>query len=93
MKTTGTCPKCLCTSLWYVEYVANNDPNPGSQQKALQFQLAVTGKLGLDGTSGRLEAYACQQCGYVELYLKERLPVDGKHIRELRRPQGPPYRG
>ncbi|WP_437483715.1 hypothetical protein WME75_43325 [Sorangium sp. So ce1014] len=60
---------------------------------ALEFELALTGKFGHEGTSGKLEAYACQQCGYVELHLKERLPVDGKHIRELRRPQGPPYRG
>ncbi|AUX27551.1 hypothetical protein SOCEGT47_081450 [Sorangium cellulosum] len=93
MKTTGTCPKCLCTTLWYVERVANNDPCPPAGDTSYEFQLAVTGKFHLDGAAGKLEAYACQQCGYVELYLKERLPADGKYIRELRRPQGPPYRG
>ncbi|WP_437975410.1 hypothetical protein WMF11_46865 [Sorangium sp. So ce295] len=92
MKTSGTCPKCSCTTLWYVERVANNQCSPPGGDISPELQLAVTGKFGLEGTSGKLEAYACQQCGYVEFYLKERLPVDGKYIRELRRPQGPPYR-
>ncbi|WP_437982905.1 hypothetical protein [Sorangium sp. So ce117] len=62
------------------------------KQQHFTFRLAVIGN-GSSGRSGDTEAYVCQQCGYVELYLKERLPVDGKHVRELRRPQGPPYRG
>lgn len=92
MKRTGTCPKCDCTTPWHVERVANNDPCPPTQDVAREFQLAVTGKFYFDGAAGKLEAYACQQCGYVELYPEERLPVDGKYIRELRRPQAPPYR-
>jgi predicted nucleic-acid-binding Zn-ribbon protein len=91
MKASGICPKCQCNVLWYVENVAANE-EAGLRQKHFTFRLAVTGN-GTSGRSGNTEAYACQQCGYVELYLKERLPVDGTHVRELRRPQGPPYRG
>ncbi|WP_231864550.1 MULTISPECIES: hypothetical protein [Sorangium] len=68
---------------------ANEDTGTSQQQPT--FQLAVTGN-GPYARSGKIEAYACQQCGYVEFYLKERLAVDFKHIHDLRRPQGPPYR-
>ena len=90
MKTSGICPKCQCDVLWYIANVAANEETGFIQQQPT-FQLAVTG----DGTSaraGRTEAYACQQCGYVELYLKERLTVDGKHVVERRRSPGTPYR-
>jgi predicted nucleic-acid-binding Zn-ribbon protein len=91
MKATGSCPKCQSTALWYVEDVAANEETGTSQQQPT-FRLAVTGR-GTLGRGGNLEAYACQQCGCVELYLKERLTADGQHVRELRRPDAPPYRG
>jgi predicted nucleic-acid-binding Zn-ribbon protein len=91
MKATGTCPKCQCAVLWYVESVAANHSDLGFTTVHPTFALAVTGK-GVNGLSGVCEAYACQQCGYVELYLKERLTADGQYVRELRRPPASPYR-
>ncbi|AUX27552.1 hypothetical protein SOCEGT47_081460 [Sorangium cellulosum] len=91
MKRTGICPKCQHNVLWYVENVAANE-EAGLMQQHPTFQLAVTGN-GSYGRAGSTEAYVCQQCGYIELYLKERLTADGKHVRELRGSRGAPYRG
>lgn len=91
MKASGVCPKCQCNVLWYIANVAANTETGASQQQPT-FQLAVIG-LGEQGCAGKTEAYACQQCGYIELYLKERLTVDGQHVYERRPSPGTPYRG
>lgn len=91
MRTSGICPKCHCNVLWYVADVAKNT-EIGYLEQQPTFQLAVVG-LGKKGCAGKTEAYACQQCGYIELYLKERLTVDGAYVFERRPQPGSPYRG
>ncbi|AUX27548.1 uncharacterized protein SOCEGT47_081420 [Sorangium cellulosum] len=58
MKTSGTCPKCQCTVLWYIADVAANE-DTGYLEQQPTFQLAVIGD-GRKGRAGKTEAYACQ---------------------------------
>lgn len=81
MRKSRVCPKCSSKSLWYIKDVAANQ-RTGSLQRQPTFELAVTGK-GPRAHTGPLEAYACQPCGYVELYLKEGLVADGVNIVQL----------
>jgi hypothetical protein len=90
MKATGVCPKCKGGSLLYVANVAANTRTGTSQQQPT-FHLAVNGN-GPYAFAGQVEAYACQSCGCVEMYLKEAIRADGVHIHEYRRPPSPPYR-
>ena len=90
MKNTGTCPKCRSTTLLHIPQVAANR-DTGTTQEQPTFKLAVTGK-GDSGCSGWLEAFACPRCGLVELYLAERLRVDGVHVREISVPAQGPHR-
>ena len=48
--------------------------------------------LGLEvgNAAGTLEAYGCQECGYVEYYLKELLPIDGKNVMHVQGPRQQP---
>jgi predicted nucleic-acid-binding Zn-ribbon protein len=82
MRKTRRCPKCASESLWYVKDVAANRKT-GSWQRQPTFHLAVTGD-GPEAYAGLVEAYACQPCGYVEMYLKEPLVADGENVVDLR---------
>lgn len=90
MKAKQQCPKCGSVNLWYVNQVAANEKT-GFLQLHPPFQLAVTGN-GSGGREGRLEAYACQQCGLVEFYLKEPLRADGTHVIPIQRSANLPHR-
>ena len=81
MRKSRVCPKCRSKSLWYIKDVAANRKT-GSLQRQPTFELATTGN-GPHAHAGLLEAYACQPCGYVELYLKEGLVADGVNIIQL----------
>lgn len=90
MRASGTCPKCACTTLLHIRHVAANT-DTGTSQVQPTFRLAVNG-LGWEGATGELEAYACSQCGLVEMYLAQRLPVDGQYVREVKKTAPAPYR-
>jgi hypothetical protein len=84
------CPKCQNTTLLYVQKVAANE-DTGTIQEQPTFRLTVTGK-GTQARAGNLEAYACERCGLVELYLAEPLPVDGHYVQRKTRPGQAPHR-
>jgi predicted nucleic-acid-binding Zn-ribbon protein len=90
LRTSKTCPKCHSTVLWYVRNVAGNE-DTGEAQEHPSFKLAVVGT-SYHGTAGKLEAYACQGCGYTEMFLKERLHADGHYVIDVRT-EAAPYRG
>jgi len=67
MKTSGQCLKCNSQDLVHFSSVSDADSRiPPNQEMALQ--------RGWFTTVGKLEAYACNQCGYVEFYVKD-LPL------------------
>jgi hypothetical protein len=65
-----------------VSSVAANNDEVGHFDDHPPAMLAVVGR-GRKGKAGALEAFACQGCGYTELYLKEALQVDGKWVQEV----------
>jgi predicted nucleic-acid-binding Zn-ribbon protein len=78
MKEDKKCPKCESTEILKIESVAANEET-GSLQRQPTFLLAVTGR-GSKGRTGELEAYICNECLYVEMYLKKSLSADGSYI-------------
>ena len=91
MKLTHTCPKCRSTKLFYVPYVADRTANASSGGNA-PAQLAYIEEKSLKvfitaNSAGTMEAYACQRCGFIEYYLREGLPVDGKFVQEVQGPR------
>ena len=70
MKTSGQCLKCNSLDLVHFSSVSDADSKfPPNQEMVLQ--------RGWFSTVGKLEAYACNQCGYVEFYVKD-LPLPHK---------------
>ncbi len=86
MRKSRVCPKCDSKSLWFIKDVAANRKT-GSVQRQPTFDIATTGN-GPFAHAGPLEAYVCQPCGYVELYLKEPLVADGVNVVQLTSPDG-----
>jgi predicted nucleic-acid-binding Zn-ribbon protein len=76
MKKEHQCPKCESTNLLKINSVAANEET-GTRQRQPTFRLAVNGN-GSDGRIGELEAYACNDCLYVEFYLKRKLWADSE---------------
>lgn len=81
MKKAKKCPKCESSDILKIDSVAANEET-GYLQRQPTFKLAVIGN-GTGGRSGELEAYACQECLYVEFYLKQRIWVDGNNVTKL----------
>ncbi len=78
MKTSGQCLKCDSKDLVHFSSVSDADSRiPPNQEMALQ--------RGWFSTVGKLEAYACNQCGYVEFYVKD-LPLPHKATDKARMP-------
>ena len=79
MKTSGQCIKCHGNDLVHFSTVSDADSVtiPPTQEMALQ--------RGWFNTVGKLEAYACNQCGYVEFYVKD-LPLPHKQSDKARIP-------
>ncbi len=71
MKKTLQCPKCESRRLWRVERVST----PHGTQLALEYERG--------GTVGRgaLELFACDKCGYAELYAQTANLVEGEGVR------------
>ena len=94
MKKTLQCPKCNCTQLFYVPVVADRHEKAmrgGNSPAKLAYvpQEAMLGHQVAD-SAGTIEAYACQGCGYVEYYLKERLHIDGTNVIHVQGTRQPP---
>jgi predicted nucleic-acid-binding Zn-ribbon protein len=92
MKRTLTCPKCGSVDLYYVAKVAEGFRN--CDVKGADLAVIARKTPGVFGTelvhhesTGQLEAYACQRCGYIEHYLKEPLEVDGTLVQAIRGPR------
>ena len=78
MKKEKKCPKCESTEILKIESVAANEET-GIRQIQPTFRLAVNGN-GSSARIGELEAYACNECLYVEFYLKRKLSSDGNYV-------------
>jgi predicted nucleic-acid-binding Zn-ribbon protein len=71
LKKTLQCPKCDSRRLWHVERFSGHD----RMQLALEYERS--------GTIGRgaLELFACDACGYAELYAQTANLVEGDGVR------------
>ena len=92
MKRTFTCPKCGHTKLFYVPLVADRTQAASqgghSPARLAYIEQTAMAVFKVANSAGTIEAYACQRCGYIEYYLKEMMPVDGKYVLEVQGPRG-----
>jgi hypothetical protein len=84
MKDTQRCPKCerQGRSATNVVYVAA--PDDATYGGYAPEALAHKGWLGGGDRRGLLEAYVCNDCGYVEFYIKD-APMPPSHSQEVGR--------
>lgn len=81
MKFTKSCPKCLLHggASGSVVHVPDVDDAAEGYAKAA---LAHTGWFLGGDRRGFLEAYVCNQCGFVEFYVKD-APLPETHARQV----------
>ena len=74
MKKTNTCPKCESKKIVYVEWVRDDG---GQSDFNKRFAIGTgSGFLSMKNGKGELEVYCCQECGYVEFYVKNLEDLD-----------------
>jgi predicted nucleic-acid-binding Zn-ribbon protein len=98
MRDSHICPKCRHDHVLLIASI----PDTGDDESVIR-PLHVMGYVSKPAGfiappelefAGRLTAAVCKRCGYTELYAlhPEKIPVDGKHVREVVGKPAEPYR-
>ena len=98
MRETHVCPRCRHDHVLLIERIPDTDGSPYTIG-SLHVMGRITKSAGFISDpeaefAGKLQAVVCKRCGYTELYAlhPEKIPVDGKHVREVVAKQAEPYR-
>jgi len=65
MKKSGKCPKCKSSDIQHLQKLVTGGGLSGGE--ALGMSIDILGR-----TAKRFEAYLCNNCGYVEIYLPDK---------------------
>jgi hypothetical protein len=75
MKQSRRCPKCQSARIGHLDRLPDT---LGPETRVVWRHLALEREGGVLRATGRIEAYVCTECGYLETYVVEahRLPFD-----------------
>jgi hypothetical protein len=95
MRDTHVCPACRHNRIIHIAQISDEDEGGTRPANIAMTRNPQPGFFAPTWIrAGRLSAYVCRKCGFVEHYVldPQNIPIDGKFATELVGPASEPYR-